>query len=68
MWDADDILMTDTTVAWQKEEMGRWSQVHRTADHGKTTLCGKTVPESFNTDGFSTQGNCKACAKAKGTK
>ncbi len=54
-------------VAWQKTERGAWSKVHRTADNGRTTLCGMTVPESFNTDSWSQMGACKQCLASKAT-
>lgn len=53
------------TVAWQLEEMGRWSKLHETTDFGRTTRCGMTVPESFNTDSWSQMGRCKACLRAR---
>ena len=62
----DDDFSTDTTVAWQEYEGGRWSKTHDTNDHGRTTLCGAKVPEVvWMNDGFSTQGSCKRCINAR---
>jgi hypothetical protein len=53
------------TIAWQDFNNrtgtpGPWSKVHR------TTLCGRTVPEAYATDSWSSAGACARCRKAKG--
>jgi hypothetical protein len=55
------------SVAWRmfdnrKGKPAPWSKLHETNDNGMTTLCGVTVPESYDSDNY---GDGKRCARCK---
>ena len=59
------------TVAWRDFDNrtgtpAPWSKRHYTLDNGKTTVCGQTVPESYDSDEGYGRVYCKRCeAKRK---
>ncbi len=57
---------SDTTIAWRDFDNRtgtpkRWSKLHKTADGGKTTKCGQTVPYSYDTDPHANTDRCTKC-------
>jgi len=70
-YEYDDNDNAAGTIAWRgfNNRTGTpaaWSQTHRTADYGRTTLCGAKVPQdAFDTCATGAGKPCARCAKAK---
>jgi hypothetical protein len=53
-------------IAWRdfdnrRGRPARWSKLHRTADKGRTTVCGRAVPEAYDADNYGNGDRCIRC-------